>query len=53
MFFPWLLPLVGWHSMATSAQPLLQLTQGEGKGGGGDTWPFLSDLYQRSCVSLM
>lgn len=28
MFFPWLLPLEGWHSMATSAQPMLRLTQG-------------------------
>lgn len=34
MFFPWLLPLEGWHSTATSAQPMLQLTQGEGEGEG-------------------
>lgn len=32
MFFPWLFPLEGWHSTATSAQPVLQLTRG---GGGG------------------
>lgn len=33
-FFLWQLPLEGWHSMATSAQPVLRLTQGEE--GGGD-----------------
>lgn len=49
VFFPWLLPLEGWHSMATSAQPMLQLTQGRGRG----MWPFLSDLCRHSCVSLM
>lgn len=48
MFFPWLLFLEGWHSMATSAQPMLQLTQGEGKGREGEGVRGLSYLISVS-----
>lgn len=50
----WPPPLEGWHSTATSAQPMLRWLRGEGRWWWGMVmWPFLSDLCQHSCVSLM